>query len=112
MLWPDERRNRYDTRTGLSKIDFLGNLLLVVASILLVFAIQEGASFVWKWSSPVIIWSLAISGLCWVLLCSWESYLFYGRSQKIQPIFPLRLAMGRVYLSSLMCAAHYSSEPY
>ncbi|KAK1758614.1 putative multidrug resistance protein [Echria macrotheca] len=102
LLWPDERRNRYDTRTGLSKIDFLGNLLLVVASILLVFAIQEGASFVWKWSSPVIIWSLVISGLCWFLLCIWESYLFYGRSQKIQPIFPLRLAMGRVYLSSLI----------
>jgi len=102
-LWPDDRRNRYDTKTSLSKIDFFGNLLLVVASILLIFAIQEGASFVWKWSSPVIIWSLVISGICWLLLGVWESYLFYGRrSQKIQPIFPLRLATGRVYLSSFV----------
>lgn len=102
LLWPEERRNRYDTRTGLSKIDFVGNTLLVIASILLIFAIQEGASFVWKWSSPVIIWSLVVSGVCWLLLVVWESYLFYGQNQVIQPIFPLRLAVGRVYLSSFL----------
>lgn len=101
-LWPDDQRTKYDTRTGLSKIDFLGNLLLIVASILLIFSIQEGASFVWKWTSPTIIWSLVISGVCWLLLCIWETYLFYGRSQIIEPIFPLHLAIGRVYLSSFM----------
>ncbi|KAK0655840.1 major facilitator superfamily domain-containing protein [Cercophora newfieldiana] len=101
-LWPEERRNRYDTRTGLAKIDFLGNLLLVIASILLIFSIQEGASFVWRWSSPIIVWSLVISGVCWFLLCIWETYLFYGSSRKIEPIFPLRLAVGRVYLASFV----------
>lgn len=107
LLWPEERRNRYDTRTGLSKIDFVGNMLLVIASILLIFAIQEGASFVWKWSSPVIIWSLVVSGVCWLLLVVWESYLFYGQNQVIQPIFPLRLAVGRVYLSSFLQVLHF-----
>lgn len=101
-LWPDDRRTRYDTRTGLSKIDFIGNLLLVVASILLIFSVQEGASFVWKWSSPIIIWSLVISSICWLLLCIWEAYLFYGSNQTVEPIFPLRLATGRVYASSLL----------
>ncbi|KAK0633155.1 major facilitator superfamily domain-containing protein [Immersiella caudata] len=101
-LWPDERRNKYDTRTGLAKIDFVGNLLLVIASILLIFSIQEGASFVWKWSSPIIIWSMVISGVCWFLLCVWETYLFYESSQRVEPIFPLRLAVGRVYLASFV----------
>jgi hypothetical protein len=101
-LWPDERRNKYDTKTGLSKIDFVGNLLLVIASILLIFSIQEGASFVWKWSSPIIIWSMVISGACWFLLFVWETYLFYGSSQKVEPIFPLRLAVGRVYFASFV----------
>jgi hypothetical protein len=101
-LWPDERRNKYDTRTGLAKIDLVGNLLLVIASILLIFSIQEGASFVWKWSSPIIIWSMVISGVCWFLLCVWETYLFYGSGQKVEPIFPLRLAVGRVYLASFV----------
>lgn len=102
-LWPEERRGRYDCRTALSKVDFIGNTLLILASILLVFAVEQGGSFVWEWSSPVIIWSLVISAIAWVLLSVWEAYLFYGHGQRIEPIFPLHLAVGRVYLSCLMC---------
>ncbi|KAK3694253.1 major facilitator superfamily domain-containing protein [Podospora appendiculata] len=101
-LWPEERRNKYGVRAAFSKIDFVGNILLVVASILLVFAIQQGGSFVWKWSSPVIISSLAISGVSWFILGAWETYLYYGNGRPIQPIFPLHLATGRVYLSSFI----------
>ncbi|KAK4031941.1 putative multidrug resistance protein [Parachaetomium inaequale] len=102
-LWPEERRNRYDASTTVSKIDFLGNLLLAVASILLVFAMQEAGSFVWSWSSPVIIGCLATAGACWVLLSIWEYYLFRGSShQRIQPIFPMTLAKDRVYLLCLL----------
>jgi len=106
-LWPEERRNRYNARTAVSKIDFLGNLLLAVASILLVFAMQEAGSFVWSWSNPVIIWSLSTAGVCWAFLALWEYYLFYGSSHGIQPIFPMRLAKDRVYLLCLL----YSPTP-
>src|SRR3954447_4295025 len=98
-LWPDQPRNKYGIWTKISKIDFIGNTLLALASILLVFAMQQGGSFVWKWSSPVIIWSLTISGVCWALLCVWEYYLFYGASRRIEPIFPTRLTGARVYVS-------------
>lgn len=101
-LWPDERRNKSRIWTKISKIDFVGNTLLALASILLVFAMQQGGSFVWKWSSPVIIWSLTISGICWVLLGVWESYLFNGTSRQIEPIFPTRLTFARVYVSTLL----------
>ncbi|KAK3953998.1 hypothetical protein QBC32DRAFT_233344 [Pseudoneurospora amorphoporcata] len=101
-LWPDDRRQQYEGWTGIRKIDFLGNFLLIVASILLVFGVQEAGSYVWKWSSPVIIWSLVIAGLSWILLGVWETYLFYGRNHHIQPIFPVRLATGRVYLSTII----------
>lgn len=101
-LWPDDCRRQYDGWAGIRKIDFVGNFLLILASILLVFGIQEAGSYVWKWSSPVIIWSLVIAGLSWILLGVWETYLFYGRNHQIQPIFPVRLATGRVYLSTIM----------
>ncbi|KAK0628566.1 hypothetical protein B0T17DRAFT_588646 [Bombardia bombarda] len=105
-LWPqDQRRHRYDARMAVSKIDFLGNVLLILASILLIFGLQQGGSFVWKWSSPVIIWSLAASGTCWILLCVWESYLFSRKGHgetTIQPIFPRALTADRVYLCSLV----------
>jgi hypothetical protein len=112
-LWPEERRNRYDATTAVAKIDFLGNLLLAVASILLVFAMQEAGSFVWSWSSPVIIGCLATAGTCWVLLCIWEYYLFRGSShQRIQPIFPMSLAKDRVYLFCLLYNPLFQYFPY
>ncbi|KAK3298492.1 major facilitator superfamily domain-containing protein [Chaetomium fimeti] len=103
-LWPEERRNRYDATTALAKMDFLGNFLLAAASILLVFGMQEAGSLVWSWSSPVIVCSLVIAGVCWVLLVAWEYYLFHwpSSSQKIEPIFPVHLARDRVYLSCLL----------
>ena len=110
-LWPDERRLRYGAMAAVSKIDFLGNLLLAVASILLVFAMQEAGSFVWSWSSPVIICSLVTAGACWVLLGVWEYYLLHSPSQRIQPIFPMRLAKDRVYLSCLVYVSSSSPLP-
>ncbi|KAH6628404.1 major facilitator superfamily domain-containing protein [Chaetomium tenue] len=103
-LWPEERRNRYDTTTALAKIDFLGNLLLAAASIFLVFGMQEAGSLVWSWSSPVIVGALATAGACWILLVVWEYYLFRrpSSSQRIEPIFPVHLARDRVYLSCLL----------
>lgn len=101
-LWPEERRNRYGVLTSVSKIDFLGNALLAVGSILLVFAMQQAGSFVWSWSSPVILWSLITSAVSWILLGLWEWYLFRRGGQRIQPIFPMRVATARVYVSTLM----------
>ncbi|EAA36192.2 MFS general substrate transporter [Neurospora crassa] len=43
-LWPDDCRRQYDGWTGIRKIDFVGNFLLILASILLVFGIQEAGS--------------------------------------------------------------------
>jgi hypothetical protein len=101
-LWPDERRNRYDATTAVSKIDFLGNILLAAASILLVFAMQEAGSFVWSWSSPVIIGTLATAAACWALLAIWEYYLCRASRHGIQPIFPMSLTRSRIYLSCLL----------
>ncbi|KAL2257730.1 hypothetical protein VTK26DRAFT_9250 [Humicola hyalothermophila] len=101
-LWPEERRNRYGVLAAVSKIDFLGNTLLAVASILLVFVMQEAGSFVWNWSSPVILSSLITSTLSWALLILWELYLFRRGGQPIQPLFLMRVATARVYLSTLI----------
>ncbi|SPQ19492.1 3eb6f827-e20a-420d-bbb4-b1f5f0abbf23 [Thermothielavioides terrestris] len=70
--------------TAISKLDFLGNVLLAVASILLVFALQEAGSFVWSWSSPIIF---CLSQQC---------------NEQIQPIFPMRLAKSRLYILCLL----------
>ncbi|KAK4237373.1 putative multidrug resistance protein [Achaetomium macrosporum] len=101
-FWPGDRRNRYGAMTSASKIDLLGNAMLAAASVLLVFAMQEAGSFVWSWSSPVIVWSLVTSGVCWVLLGIWEYCLSHVFIRRIQPIFPMHLARNRVYVFCLL----------
>jgi hypothetical protein len=102
VLWPKERRSRYEAEASLFKVDLFGNALLAVASILLAFALQQAGSFVYSWSSPVIVVSLVTACICWLLLGAWEYYLFHWRSERIQPIFPMRLITDRVYLLCLM----------
>ncbi|KAK4178879.1 putative multidrug resistance protein [Triangularia setosa] len=122
FLWPREtvasldRKDQYQqqqqpsTKMGgfwhkLGKVDFVGNTLLALGSILLVFALQEAGSFVWKWDSPVIIWSLAISVVCFGLFGAWEWYLYgggEGGKVKIEGIFPVGLVKGRVYACVLV----------
>ncbi|KAK0718882.1 major facilitator superfamily domain-containing protein [Apiosordaria backusii] len=119
FLWPREstslsRKEEYQQHSTLQmgsfwhklgKIDFIGNTLLALASILLVFALQEAGSFVWKWDSPVIIWSLAFSLVCFVFLGVWERYLYRGQQTgkvRIEGIFPVGLVKGRVYACVLV----------
>lgn len=106
-LWPKDRRDRCGGPNPLSTIDFLGNALLAVGSILVVFAMQQGGSYVWSWMSPVILGSLITSGMCWILLVGWEGYLFHRRNHRIQPIFPVHLVTTRVYILTLMYDCFY-----
>jgi hypothetical protein len=96
----------------MARIDLLGNLLLAAGSILLVLAMQQAGSLVWAWSSPAVIASLSAAGACWILLVLWEWYLFSRSSptpgggimtqQQQQPVFPVKLAKDRVYMSCLV----------
>lgn len=105
---PQETPEQQQKPTSISQIDFLGHALLAAASILLIFALQEAGAQVWRWSSPVIIWSLATAGACWLLLGGWEYYLFQrekkrlpdsGRKGKqVEPVLPVRLVRDRVYI--------------
>ena len=103
IWWPDKRRQRLNWRDTLAKVDFIGNVLLIGASALLVFAMQQGGSLVASWMDPEIVVTLAFSAVSWVGLCVWE-ILLGTRLQhlRVEPIFPLRLAVKRAYISGLM----------
>ncbi|OIW30531.1 MFS general substrate transporter [Coniochaeta ligniaria NRRL 30616] len=103
IWWPDKTRQHLKWQDTLVKIDFIGNVLLISASALLVFAMQQGGSLVADWRDPEIVVTLTLSALSWFGLCVWEILL--GTSLKrlrVEPIFPIRLALKRAYVSSLL----------
>lgn len=103
IYWPDTRRNRPTWTQALAKIDFVGNALLVAASVMLIFAMQQGGSLVMSWTSATIVATLTFSALCWVALFIWEALLSTRfRRLRFEPIFPLRLAKKRAYVCGLL----------
>ncbi|KAI0169724.1 MFS general substrate transporter [Hypoxylon sp. FL1284] len=88
---------------SIRRIDFVGNLAVITASSLLVFALQEAGAYNYTWDSAVIVVALSIAALSWVVFLTWEIYLGLKRSTRIEPIVPLRLFLKRVYAGCLVC---------
>jgi hypothetical protein len=88
------------TLQNLRRVDVVGLLFLLGASILLVTALEEGGTN-YSWHSSVTLSLLIISFLLWFLFISWERY--QDRRNTIQePIFPWRLATDRFVMGVLL----------
>ena len=89
-----ERLRSKFSRNTLKRVDVLGAFLVLVASVLLVFALEEGGSS-YPWNSAAVIVSLALSAIAWVTFVVWEIRL--EKSHTLQePIFPMRVLKNRV----------------
>ena len=82
------------SKKSFQRVDFLGAFLVLTASVLLVFALEEGGSS-YPWDSGAIISTLVLSTIAWVAFIAWEIRI--EKSVSIQEaIFPMRLLKGRV----------------
>lgn len=90
--WPNKRGL---THISWKQLDYFGAFLFLAASILLVFALQEGGTGLRPWDSPTIIVCLVFSIVFFVGFAGWISYFTY-RPKSLSPIFPAYLLTRRV----------------
>lgn len=84
----------------MKRLDILGAALLLVATLLLVTALEEaGIRFPWK--SPFVIILLTVSGLLWIVFLAWERKLTRAASVQ-EPVFPWRFVQSRVWVGMLL----------
>ncbi|KAK3321991.1 putative efflux pump antibiotic resistance protein [Apodospora peruviana] len=92
-------------RTNLSRLDFVGAILLLAGSLLLVSALQQTALDL-AWSSAAVIVLLVLSGLSWVSFFLWERHLTARHDAgawPTEPIFPWRfLTANRAWVGMLL----------
>lgn len=88
---------------AIRKVDIVGNVLIICATTLMVFALQEAGTFTYSWGNPVIVMSLSLASLSWVGFMTWEIFLGVKRHTRVEPLLPLRLIAHRVYLGALVC---------
>ena len=83
------------------RLDVTGSFLNLAASILLVFALQEGGSR-FPWNSAAIIATFILSGITWMAFLSWEGIVGRLTNNVQEAVFPLRLIKDRIFVGLLL----------
>lgn len=82
------------------RIDILGALMLVAATVLLATGVDE-AEEQYAWRSAFVITVLTISGILWILFALWERRVTL-KAQLVEPVFPWRFFQNRVWMAMLL----------
>jgi hypothetical protein len=86
-------------RRSWRQLDFPGSLLLIAASVLVVFAFQQAGLRPDSWDTAMFLAPLLIGCLCWCILFTWE---VFASNISISAILPPRLLKRRVYTSTVI----------
>lgn len=103
LVWPRDFHTKNSSSPRFHQLDFLGNLCIMVGSVLLIFILNQAAMRVYEWRSAVVILLLTMSGFFWVGLFVWEWILtWHPRLGFIRPQIPFRLLTDRVMVAGFM----------
>ena len=110
FLWP--KNFRTFTRAQFRQLDYLGIVLVLLGTVLLVFILNQVAVKEYAWNSATTICVLILSGLAWIALFLWQWQLSRNpRFRRIRPQFPFRLDKDRIMLSIFRYALLSISPP-
>jgi len=110
LTWPSPRLppglKNYSVMKALSShVDFIGALLLLMGTAILVFAMDQAGAAQYTWSSPTIIATFSASGICFLSFFGWIILLHsMGGKIPISPIIPVRVLTHRILASALLSA--------
>lgn len=97
LAWPkDKTKPKHFTKKAFASIDITGSLLLLAASIILVYSLQEAGTYVLSWDSAVIGALLTLVPCCFIAFILWQWWLSGHPNLPIQLIFPVQIAIQRV----------------
>ncbi|PTB47766.1 hypothetical protein M431DRAFT_101588 [Trichoderma harzianum CBS 226.95] len=103
ISWPSRRKIFHTHTTPWKQFDFVGTVLGITASILVVFAFQNaGESEPKTWRRPIFIAPLVVGLACWLALFAWGFAIEKWFAQSIAPVFPIELLRNRRYARSML----------
>jgi len=86
----------------MSRLDLVGTVLLLAASVLVVTALQQAGN-AHSWASPLVITCLVTSVISWISFFAWSWYITTRKTQSgREPVFPWRFVQSRVRIGMLI----------
>jgi multisubunit Na+/H+ antiporter MnhB subunit len=92
------------------QFDFLGSVLVLAATVLIVFGLNEGGTGASPWKSAIPVATLTAGILAWFLLVAWQWYS--NKHTSIAGIFPLGIWKSRVLAAGLMSVLTIAGSVY
>ena len=102
IAWPSDKSKKSITKKAFLSVDVLGCMLLLAASVLLIFALEEAGAFIYAWNSSIIIACLCVSGIAFVAFVVWQEWLDKHPNWTVEMVFPVRVARQRVVGAAMM----------
>ena len=100
-----ESRSEVTLKKTLRRVDWLGLILCLGASIVIILPLQEGGSQL-AWSSTPVIAMTAVSAFCWVAFAGWEFWLSRRSGEHaLLPMLPHHIIVHRVVGACIMYEA-------
>ncbi|KAI1763177.1 major facilitator superfamily transporter [Hypoxylon sp. FL1150] len=99
VLWPRTHGNR--GRRSWKNLDYIGSILLIVGSVLVVFPFQNAGDTLNRWSNVIFVAPLIIGVASWLGLFLWSIFV-ERRREDIDAALPMRLMRDRVYTGAVL----------
>ena len=94
-------------RSALRKLDLVGFLILLIASVFLVAALEEAGTQL-RWSSAFVVAFLVLSSQAWLWVVGW-AWIVDQRETSVEPVFTWRFLRNRVFMGALLYVKSHGS---
>ncbi|CVL02468.1 related to multidrug transporter [Fusarium mangiferae] len=91
------------------RVDFVGMTVSLAASILIIFALEQGG-VAYPWGSGAIVSTFVLSGVLWIAFIAWER-LLSKRDGVREPMFPWSLVHNR-FVMGLLLNGFFTGFPF
>ncbi|KLO86312.1 Uncharacterized protein LW93_11086 [Fusarium fujikuroi] len=91
------------------RVDFVGMAVSLAASILIIFALEQGG-VAYPWGSGAIVSTFVLSGVLWIAFVAWER-LLSSRGGVREPMFPWSLVLNR-FVMGLLLNGFFTGFPF
>ncbi|RDL41063.1 MFS multidrug transporter-like protein [Venustampulla echinocandica] len=102
IAWPKPHQIRHIPLRSIRELDVIGALLIIAASVLVVFSFQGAGLQPDSWHTALFIAPLTIGCLCYIALFIWEILVSRFWEDSFATMFPLRLMKRRVYMGYVL----------
>ncbi|XXG95031.1 hypothetical protein Hte_001291 [Hypoxylon texense] len=102
LLWPKPQALPDIERRSWKGLDYVGSILLIAGSVLVVFPFQDAGSSPDQWSKAIFIGPLVVGAVSWLGLFVWSIFVERSREDTVDVVLPMRLMRNPVYMGAAL----------